>query len=517
MKAVILARISDKEQEEGHSIVAQEDRLREYCRRKGFTVAKVFTIIESSTRGDRRDFHEVLTFIKAQKEMIALVADAVDRVQRGFTETPLLDELIKAQVLELHFYREGMVIGRNASATDIMRWDFGVIAAKSYVLQLSENVKRSLDWKLRNGQCIRPAPIGYNNIRIDGKSMVEKDPLKAPIITRLFEEYATGLYTLGDMVHKARAYGLTTRQGRAIQKSSIHLLFNNPFYYGEMEARGQRYPHNYQPLVSRSLWDACQDVMNGWAKRPFKYSGKEFVFRGHLRCAVTGQAVWADTKKKTLASGKESEWTYLVATDPGRITKKVWVREDDVIQQVKDALHTLYIPEPVFREVVTSLRTVTDAEQKFHQDQLRRIETDQKIVNIKLDRLTDLLLDESITPQEHKRKRNELTRRQAELVEELQIYQKADDSFRASLELLITLASRASEAFERGNLLEKRQIMNCIFSNLSLRGKKLEYTMALPFSEWPKKPSVVEWLPLLDGFRTNPTVRGAILSFKKAA
>ncbi len=38
MKAILLARVSSKEQEEGQSIPAQERRLREYAERKGFVV-----------------------------------------------------------------------------------------------------------------------------------------------------------------------------------------------------------------------------------------------------------------------------------------------------------------------------------------------------------------------------------------------------------------------------------------------------------------------------------------------
>ena len=44
-----------------------------------------------------------------------------------------------------------MIIGKGASSTDILRWDFSVMGAKSYVLNLSENVRRSLEYKRRNG------------------------------------------------------------------------------------------------------------------------------------------------------------------------------------------------------------------------------------------------------------------------------------------------------------------------------------------------------------------------------
>jgi len=511
MKAVILARISDKEQEEGHSIVAQDQRGHDYCQRKGLTVIRVFHIIESSTRGNREEFHEIFAFIKAQKETIALVADAVDRVQRSFKESVMFDELIRSQALEIHFHREGMVIGKNASATDIMRWDFSVIAAKSYVLQLSENVKRSLDWKLRNGQCIGPAPLGYINTRdAHGKSIVVADPDRAHIISQLFREYATGLFTLGALGKKAKQLGLKTRKGADLGKSSMHLMITNRFYYGEMEIKGQLYSHQYEPLVTRQTFEACQDVLNGWHKKPFKYSGKDFVFRGLLRCAITDQAVWADTKRKTLADGTTAEWTYLVANDPYRPGKKIWVREEEVIDQVKGALKTLYIPDPVFKELVHTMRNGYEAEKKFHEEQLRRIETARKVIDIKLDRLTDLMLDESITPEIHKKKRIELSKRQAELADELKQYQKADESFRASLELLLTVASRSFEIFNHGSIAQKREIINCIFSNQKLNGKTLEYTMRSPFCYWPKKAETEEWLRILDGFRTKPEMRKII-------
>jgi len=74
----------------------------------------------------------MLEFAKTQNETIAIVPDAVDRLQRSFKESVLIDELIRKEQVELPFYREGMVIGKGASSTDIMRWDFSVMGAKAY-------------------------------------------------------------------------------------------------------------------------------------------------------------------------------------------------------------------------------------------------------------------------------------------------------------------------------------------------------------------------------------------------
>ena len=121
MKAVILTRVSTKMQEERLSLRAQSKRLEEYAERRELDVIKRFEIIESSTRGERKRFMEMINFCKKQKETIAIVADTVDRVQRSFKESVLLDELMRQDKIELHFYREGMILNSKSTSADIMR------------------------------------------------------------------------------------------------------------------------------------------------------------------------------------------------------------------------------------------------------------------------------------------------------------------------------------------------------------------------------------------------------------
>jgi DNA invertase Pin-like site-specific DNA recombinase len=98
MKAIILARVSTKEQEEGHSIAAQRQRLIDYCARKGLDVIRTFEIVESSTRGERKEFNAMLEFTKAQEQTVAIVVNAVDRFQRDFKESVLIDDLIRREL-----------------------------------------------------------------------------------------------------------------------------------------------------------------------------------------------------------------------------------------------------------------------------------------------------------------------------------------------------------------------------------------------------------------------------------
>ena len=45
-------------------------------------------------------------------------------------------------------------------------------------------------------------------------------------------------------------------------KNSVNQLLKNPFYYGEMYVKkyNKYFPHKYEPLISKALFDECQRV-----------------------------------------------------------------------------------------------------------------------------------------------------------------------------------------------------------------------------------------------------------------
>lgn len=63
-KAIILVRVSSKEQEDGFSLEAQLANLKTYAQRKELDVIQVFRIIESSTKGQRPEFERMIEFIR---------------------------------------------------------------------------------------------------------------------------------------------------------------------------------------------------------------------------------------------------------------------------------------------------------------------------------------------------------------------------------------------------------------------------------------------------------------------
>ena len=167
--------------------------MREYAARKGFDVEEVFKITESSTKSTRKEFDKIIEKIRKSRQPVALIADTVDRIQRGFKESLILDDLRRDGKLQIHFIREGLILNVNSNSSEIMRWDMGVLFARGYVLQMSDNIKRSKEQSARNGIWMGLAPTGYiHSINEKKEKVIIPDPERAPYVSKMFELYATG-------------------------------------------------------------------------------------------------------------------------------------------------------------------------------------------------------------------------------------------------------------------------------------------------------------------------------------
>lgn len=124
----------------------------------------------------------------------------------------LLDELMRQDKIELHFYRERMILNSKSTSADIMRCDFSVMGAKAYVLQLSENIRCSTGLKTKNGERCDVAPLGYENyVDKRGKHNIRLKEPKAGIIKQIFELYSLGKMSILEAVHFANLTGLKTQ------------------------------------------------------------------------------------------------------------------------------------------------------------------------------------------------------------------------------------------------------------------------------------------------------------------
>ena len=99
------------------------------------------------------------------------------------------------------------------------------------------NVKRGLRTRAEMGLWAGMAPLGYlNQNRMDKKCQVIIDPLRGPVIKKIFEKVAYEHYS-GSKIFNWLKFELNfyTRGNKSLTLSGIYRILESPFYYGVFE------------------------------------------------------------------------------------------------------------------------------------------------------------------------------------------------------------------------------------------------------------------------------------------
>ena len=93
-------------------------------------------------------------------------------------------------------------------------------------------------------------PLGYD---VRDRKLVVNDA-EAIVIRRVFEGFAE-IGSGTELTKVLRADGITTKQGKPINKGDIYKLLNNPTYVGDAAHKGQVYAGEHEAIITRDLWD----------------------------------------------------------------------------------------------------------------------------------------------------------------------------------------------------------------------------------------------------------------------
>jgi site-specific DNA recombinase len=477
MKAIFLARVSDKKQDSNE---AQMTRVLEYAKHKNLETWKIYELEESSTQGNRDKFQEIIQIVQKTTETIALVVDTVDRLQRSFKESVQLDELRKKGKVEIHFYRENLIINKDSNSADILRWDMAVMFAKSYVLQLSDNVKRKQEQMRRNGELTGKPPFGYESVyNEDGQRInIIPSPRTAHYVRKMFELYATGNYSTLTVREYLTKEGLLSSTGKPMALSMVDHILNNTFHWGEMTANGKKYPHKYEPLITRALFEQCQTVRKSWNKKPFAYASKPYILRGLVRCGKCGCSLSPETAK--------GKYTYYSCTNAKKdiCSTKIYIKEEDLLKPMYEVFETFEnIPQEKIDWLVGELKKSVESKNLYHRNVIDSLQKEYNDVQDRIESILDLLVDRSITKDDYDKRLLKYKDKQYDLGIQLEEHTKADESYYITVATMFSIAKYSRELFESSEVPEKRAILNYLLQNYTVNEKTPCITMRSPFVE----------------------------------
>lgn len=496
-QAVIFARVSSEEQKKGASIDAQLKTVIDYCDNRKFKILDKFSIVESSTRGGRLKFNEMLEYVKQQKHKTAIVVNCVDRLQRGYKECVELDDLRKQGRIEIHFYKEGFYLHKDSTSSDILRWDMGVLSAKMYVGSLRDNVIRSQEYKRENGQWQSCAPVGYLNISKTKTTAADIiiDEERAPKVKRLFEEYAKGGRTLQDITNLARTLGLSSkmcRVNKTISRAQVQNILKNPFYIGYFINKGKTYKHNYPRLIDEELFRIVQDTMEGRKRAPSKlyYGDKQYIFTGLVRCGCCGSLMTCETKVKD----ENHSYNYLKCNKLRSKCSQKPVNEAKILAQLENEL---CLPMDINDDMLKNIKSEVKKRLKEENINTANLKRDITIKLHDLDEQIKTLFRGYIQGKCDEKMYNELKTEieleKEKLQKDMDRYLEIDTETDETLINIAEIAANVGKFLKSPIISQKRDILNLILSDCKTERKNLCFSITKPFDKLLKTPEINKW------------------------
>lgn len=471
MNAILIARVSTEEQKEaGNSLPAQVARLEKYCQNKNFPILKSFSFDESAYTTMRGEFDAILDFIIKQEGKVAVCCDKVDRLSRNIFDKriSILYEKALRDELELHFVSDGQIITSRISATEKFFFGMSLGLAKFYSDAISDNVKRANEQKLRKGELPGKPPYGYKNITTaDDKSDIIVDEYASGIVKKAYELYATGTYSMMTLRATLKAdYGIAWSQGY------IDMILKSHFYYGIMERNDRKYPHRYQPIITKELFDQVQQIKAGFKKKPAKFAGLPYLYRGLFRCAQCGLAI---------TPGKHKGHVYYHCTQYNGNHGAAWLREEEITEQLAQLFKRLQMPEDIMKQIIAKLSEVHQQKMAFQTHHLEELTKEQNTLIKMMDNLYLDKLKGKITENDYDRFYQKFCEQRNDIDARFALLRDAENNYYITAKYVLEISRRAHDLFISSKADEKRHLIKLVLLNLKVDGEKIIYDVQKPF------------------------------------
>ena len=474
MKTVIYARVSSKEQErEGFSIPAQLKLLAEYAQRTGLQIAKEFVDVESAKGAGRAQFGEMVKFLRSNKDIKTVLVEKTDRLYRNFRDYTTLEDLD----LQVHLVKEGEIISKDAKSHNKLIHGIKVVLARHYLDNLSEEVKKGMTEKARQGLWPSRAPFGYQN-KAKG---IQPDAEEAPIVRQAFLWYGSGNYSLSQVASMLRkAYPEKT-----LARSGIERILKNPVYYGDFLWAGELYNGTHPPLVSKKLWDDLQNTFKK-ANKP-KYTKRRFPFTGMLTCAHCGCAITAEIKK--------GKYIYYHCSGSKGPCPKPRIRQEALKEKFGEVIKGIVIPDSVMDWLVEALRESRKGQAAHSKALLKKTKANYNAIEKKIDILLNDRLSGKIEESLCYQKINQLRSQQASLREQIELFERKDTGGVPENAIrTIELANKAHDLYLKQDAAKLSTLLKIVQSNSTWDGVSVCPTYRKPFDLIAEGVKSAAWL-----------------------
>ena len=483
------------------SIEGQYNELASFAKKEGLEIVGVFKETHSAFENGRPYFQEMIDRIR-NGEANGILTWEISRLSRNLQDTATLDKLLHDKQL-LKIQSPGRDYVDKDGEDFLLNMEF--VISRQYSKEISRRVKRGLRYKLNQKEWPGWSPLGYINVNQETQVLsgqmtphkkqvqkllyaqwikkdytprkIELDPIKAPLVKKVFEDYSSGHYSLGVILERIEKMGLTGKSGKPISKNCLVNLLTNPFYYGQMRFNGEIYEGNHQPLISKSLFDEVQEVLKERTK-PIK-TRWQFPFTGLIKCGYCGCGITAEMKKN-----KYIYYHCSKARDKKRhqVCPQPMMREKDLRKLLDKEVKKVTINDMIKELLTEAMRQSHKKEKELHRTGMQEWQIMYDTAESKLNRLFELFYNRLITQEEFGKRKEEILSEKEKAKEHLEAHGQAQKSWINYSEKLIITTNHALTIFREGTPEEVKMLLSAIGKNYILKDDVLTFQFKEPFN-----------------------------------
>lgn len=483
--AIGYRRVSSDEQKDKYSIPAQIEQQEKYCQENDFKLVKTWEVSESAKEPGRKGFNEMLNFAKKHKIGHVLFKKA-DRSARNETDAATIVRLARTTDISFHFIEEGMILNKNSKNHEFTIYMINCVIATLMPRDLSNNVTSAFVKKAKMGHYPMVAPYGYKNIREGKVSLIYPDTEKAPFVKRMYELYASGLYSYRSLAKKMSDEGFRMSASVKCNKRNVERILNNPLYVGDFIFKGVRYEGKHEPIVSRELFHEVQKVIKNQTST--RANKREFLFSGLFKCSHCGCALVGELHK--------GKYIYYHCTgNKGGECKRKYVPERKLEEALLTILENLKPSDEIAKIVLKAIKSELKNNLDYGQNQAREISKQIETTQKRLSKLLDLYTDGDIDKASYDMKNKQWQYELDELLVTQSKINKTPVNYIERARDLFELCKNAPEWYLQASYEKKRELLKILHSNFLYDGEKPHFELNSVFRlvlELPKNEKNVD-------------------------
>ncbi|GAA4724180.1 recombinase family protein [Brevibacillus fulvus] len=499
----IYARVSTEEQaEEGYSIQAQLDTLRQYAKQNRYIVSKEYKDegISGKSIQNRPQLQQLLRDAK-QGLFQEVIVWKINRISRNQLDLlTIVDELQKHGV-SFRSYTENF-----ETETPMGRFALQMMGSVAELERntIVDNVKMGMKQRARQGKWNGGKVLGYESVEVEGSTFRKRKETRlviveseAALVRMIFEKYASGK-GIKAIANELNHLGYKTKWGKPFSVVAVKDILNNPLYVGKIRFNKQENwtvkrrkgtnaspilaDGEHEPIISEELWNTVQAMYKTKSEKPAQVFHGSFPFTGVMRCPMCGHGMVA---QRATRKNKNGEIKYTLYYQCGQFANKGSavcransVRADYAEEEILARIEKIVSQPQITADVAKELGQRQEVDKEPLEQELKHV--DKKLADLKrkISKYFVLYENDQLEAEELRKRVRELSEmeqrlsiRKAEIENQL----KSGDITPIPFEVLKGMLREFRKVFKRADHVKRKQLVHALIKEITVTsGRKID-------------------------------------------